>query len=71
MVDFISARRECEAARESVDRQTVKDASKRVSELNARIVAARSEQDAERINPSLEAARRRAIEIIDEALDQL
>ena len=71
MVDFISARRECEAARESVHQAAVKDASRQVSALTARIVAAPSEEDAKRINPALEAARRRAIEVIDEALDQL
>jgi hypothetical protein len=71
MVDFISARRECEAARESVHQATVRDASRRVSALNARIVAAPSEQDAKQINPALEAARRRAIKVIGEALDQL
>jgi hypothetical protein len=71
MVDFLSARRECEAARQSVHQATVKDASTQVSALNARIVAAPSEQEAQRINPALEAARRRGIEVIDEALDQL
>lgn len=71
MVDFISARRECEAARESVHQAAVKDASRQVSALTARIVAAPSEQTAQRINPALEAARRRAIEVMNEAVDQL
>jgi hypothetical protein len=71
VVDFISARRECEAARESVEQATVRDASERVSDLNARIVAAHSERDAELLNPELVAARRRAIEVIDEAIDHL
>ena len=71
MVDFISAQRECEAARASVHQAAVKDASSQVSALTARIVAAPSERAAQRINPVLEAARRRAIEVMDEALDQL
>ena len=71
MVDFISAQRECEAARASVHQAAVKDASSQVSALTARIVAAPSEPAARRINPVLEAARRRAIEVMDKALDQL
>ena len=71
LVDFISAQRECEAARASVHQAAVKDASSQVSALTARIVAAPSEPAAQRINPVLEAARRRAIEVMDKALDQL
>jgi hypothetical protein len=68
MVDFVSAQRECEAAREAVENATVKDASKRVSNLNSKIVGARSELDAERYNPELIAARKLAIEVINETL---
>jgi hypothetical protein len=68
MVDFISAQRECEAAREAVRNVTVKDASKKVSSLNRKIVEARSELDAERYNPELIAARKLAIEVINTTL---
>jgi hypothetical protein len=68
MVDFVSAQRECEAAREAVGNVKVKDASKRVSTLNRKIVGARSELEAEKYNPELIAARKQAIEVINETL---
>jgi hypothetical protein len=68
VVHYLSAERECDAARDAVEDIGIKAASKRVSDIAIRIAHAASLQEAQRYDPELGEARQRAITLMHEAL---
>jgi hypothetical protein len=68
VLHYLSAQRECDAARDAVEDLEIKAASKRVSTLSTRIAHARSVEEAQRYDPDLREARQRAITLMHEVL---
>lgn len=68
VIHYLSAYRECDAARDAVEDADIKAASKEVSDLSARIAHAGSVEEAQRYDPELRIARQRAVSIMHEAL---
>jgi hypothetical protein len=68
VVHYLSAERECDAARDAVEDIEIKAASKRVSDIAIRIAHAASLQEAQRYDSELREARQRAITLMHEAL---
>jgi hypothetical protein len=68
VVHYLSAERECDAARDAVDDAGVKGASKKVSDVAAKIAHAASLGEAQRCDPDLREARQRAISLMHEVL---
>ena len=57
VIQYLSAQRECDAARDAVEDTGIKTASKRVSDLSTRIAHAGSLEEAQRYDPDLREAR--------------
>ena len=68
VIQYLSAQRECDAARDAVEDTGIKIASKRVSDLSTRIAHAGSLEEAQRYDPDLREARQRAITLMHEVL---
>jgi hypothetical protein len=68
VLQYLSAQRECDAARDAVEDIGIKTASKSVSDLSSRIAHAGSLEEAQRYDPDLREARQSAITLMHEAL---
>ena len=68
VIHYLSAQRECDAARDAVEDIGIRTASKEVSDIDARIAHAASVEEAIRYDPLLRRARQRAITLMHEAL---
>ena len=68
VLHYLSAQRECDAARDAVEDIGVKAASKKVSDVTTRIAHAASLEEAQRYDPDLREARQRAITLMHEVL---
>lgn len=68
VIHYLSAQRECDAARDAVEDIGVKSASKKVSDVTARIAHAASLKEAQRYDLGLREARQTAITLMHEAL---
>jgi hypothetical protein len=68
VIHYLSAQRECDAARDAVDDLVVRGASKKVSDITTTIAHAASLEEAQRYDPDLREARQRAITLMHEAL---
>jgi hypothetical protein len=68
VLQYLSAQRECDAARDAVEDARIKTASKSVSDLSTRIAHAGSLEEAQRYDPDLREARQRAITLMHEVL---
>lgn len=71
VIDYLSAQRECDAARTAVEDAEVRTATEEASDLNARVVRARSVEEAQGFASRLREARQNAISSINEALREL
>jgi hypothetical protein len=71
VIEYLSAHRECDAARTAVDDARIRAVTKDASDLNERVAHARSVEEAQGYAPQLRAVRQRAISSINEALRQL
>ena len=68
VIHYLSAQRECDAARDAVKDIGVKSASKKASDVTARIARAASLKEAQRYDLGLREARQTAITLMHEAL---
>jgi hypothetical protein len=71
VIAYLSAQRECDAARDAVADANIKAASREVSDLNARVARARSLEEAERYDSELRKASQKAIKLMNETLRKL
>jgi hypothetical protein len=68
VIHYLSAQRECDAARDAVEHIGIKNASEEASDISTRIAHAGSLQEAQRYDPDLREARQRAITLMHEVL---
>jgi hypothetical protein len=68
VIQYLSAQRECDAARDAVEDTGIKTASKSVSDISTRIAHADSLEEAQRYDSDLREARQRAITLMHEVL---
>jgi hypothetical protein len=68
VIHYLSAQRECDAARDAVEDIGIRTASKNVSDIDNRIAHAASVEEAKRYDPLLREARQRVITLMHEAL---
>ena len=71
VIDYLSAQRECDAARTAVEDAQIRAVTKEASDLNARVVRSRSVEEAQGYASRLREVRQKAISSINEALRQL
>ncbi|HEY6686760.1 MAG TPA: hypothetical protein VI094_11205 [Propionibacteriaceae bacterium] len=71
VIDYLSARRECDAARTAVEDAQIRAVTKEVSDLNASLAHARSVEEARRYDSQIREVSQKAISSINQALRQM